>query len=318
MCRVRVCLLAATMAACLISTSPAWSGDGTLTSPRVPPDPTPDQVEQNVPDLANPVNKPITGAAQDPLVVGTEPPPSLETLQATRPGDEHGDGLNPGRGDMLRTAALTYGAQGGLAARSFAINEMLRRYQPELDGAYDFRALVLPVGSGQTLMRPPVVSAAQMAFALGDGAQVARETSCIYQITREAQLASTPPNWRTYLVRVWANPNRPNDGALPRAKQEAAFWNKWVAEGWADGEKQAVDIFLADLGRLERDIVGMARYRVLLRSGLVEQPRVAFQTDRAQGGRDSLHVNDRTVRITDQPGLQGNPRRWVPQAGCPQ
>jgi defect-in-organelle-trafficking protein DotC len=157
-----------------------------------------------------------------------------------------------------------------------------------------------------------------MAFALGDGAQVARETSCIYQITREAQLASTPPNWRTYLVRVWANPNRPNDGALPRTKQEVAFWNKWVAEGWADGEKQAVGIFLADLGRLERDIVGMARYRVLLRSGLVEQPRVAFQTDRAAGGRDSLHVNDRTVRITDQPGLQGNPRRWVPDVGCPQ
>lgn len=316
--RVRVCLLTATMAACLVAASPAWSGDGTLTSPRVPPDPTPGQVEQNVPDLANPVNKPITGASQDPLVVGTEPPPSLEALQATRPGDEQSGGLQPGRAEMLRTAALTYGAQGGLAARSFAINEMLRRYQPELDGAYDFRALVLPVGSGQTLMRPPVVSAAQMAFALGDGAQVARETSCIYQITREAQLASTPPNWRTYLVRVWANPNRPNDGALPRTKQEAAFWNKWVAEGWADGEKQAVDIFLADLGRLERDIVGMARYRVLLRSGLVEQPRVAFQTDRAQGGRDSLHVNDRTVRITDQPGLQANPRRWVPEAGCPQ
>ena len=60
--------------------------------------------------------------------------------------------------------------------------------------------------------------------------------------------------------------------ALPRTKQEVAYWNKWVAEGWADGEKQAVEIFLADLGRLERDIVGMARYRVLLRAGLVEPP----------------------------------------------
>jgi defect-in-organelle-trafficking protein DotC len=119
-------------------------------------------------------------------------------------------------------------------------------------------------------------------------------------------------------VRAWASPNRPNDGALPRTKQEAAFWAKWVAEGWADGEKQAVQIFLADLGRLERDIVGMARYRVLLRSGLVEQPRVAFQSARVEGGRDSLHVGDRTVRITDQPGLQGNPRRWTPGAGCPQ
>src|SRR5579863_4900295 len=241
---VRRLLAVATVLSGFAGALPAHADD-VLTSPRVPPDPTPDQIEQNIPDLANPLNKPITGGSEDPLVVGTPPPPSLESLQAIRPGDEKGDGLEPGRADMLHTAALTYGAQGGLAARSFAINEMLRRYQAQLDSAYDFGSLVLPVGRGQTLMRPPIVSAAQMAFALGDGGQVARETSCIYQITREAQLASTPPNWRAYLVRVWASPRRPSDGVLPRTKQEVAYWNKWVAEGWANGEKHAVDIFLA-------------------------------------------------------------------------
>jgi defect-in-organelle-trafficking protein DotC len=313
----RISIAAATVLAGLAFTTATRAQDA-LTSPRVPPDPSPEQVEQNLPDLGNALNKPITGAQEDPLVVGTPPPPSLEALQATRPGDEKGDGLEPGRSDMVRTAALTFGAQGGLAARSFALNELLRRYQAQLDSAYDFHTLVLPVSSGQTLMRPPVVSAAQMAFALGDGGQVARETSCIYQITREAQLASAPPNWRLYLVRVWAAPHRPNDGALPRTKQEVAYWNKWVAEGWGQGEKQAVEIFLSDLGRLERDIVGMARYRVLLRAGLVEQPKVAFQNRPVDGGRDSLHVGDQTIRITDQPGLQGNARRWVPGAGCPQ
>jgi defect-in-organelle-trafficking protein DotC len=312
-----ISIAAATVLAGLAFTTATRAQDA-LTSPRVPPDPSPEQVEQNLPDLGNALNKPITGAQEDPLVVGTPPPPSLEALQATRPGDEKGDGLEPGRSDMVRTAALTFGAQGGLAARSFALNELLRRYQAQLDSAYDFHTLVLPVSSGQTLMRPPVVSAAQMAFALGDGGQVARETSCIYQITREAQLASAPPNWRLYLVRVWAAPHRPNDGALPRTKQEVAYWNKWVAEGWGQGEKQAVEIFLSDLGRLERDIVGMARYRVLLRAGLVEQPKVAFQNRPVDGGRDSLHVGDQTIRITDQPGLQGNARRWTPGAGCPQ
>lgn len=317
MSRSRALLMTATVLAGLACANASQAG-GSLTSPRVPPDPTPDQVEQNVPNLGNTLNKPITGASEDPLVTGTEPPPSLEALQATRPGDEKGDGLEPGRADMVRTAALTYGAQGGLAGRSFALNAMLRRYQAQLDTAYDFRTLVLPVSSGATLMRPPIVSAAQMAFALGEGGQVARETSCIYQITREAQLSSAPPNWRTYLVRVWAKPRRPTDGALPRTKQEAAYWNKWVAEGWAQGEKQAVEIFLSDLGRLERDIVGMARYRVLLRARLVEPPKVAFQNHAVDGGRDSLHVGDRTIRITDQPGLQGNPRRWTPRTGCPQ
>ena len=294
------------------------AAEPSLTSSRLPPEPNFDQVEQNVPDLANPLNKPVTGASIDPLVVGTVAPPSLEALQATRPGDEKGDGLEPGRADMLRTAALTYGAQGGLAGRSFALNEMLRRYQAQLDTTYDFKTLVLPVSTGQTLMRPPIVSAAQMAFALGDGGQVARETSCIYQITRQAQLSSAPPNWRAYLVRSWSAPRKPTDAALPRTKQEVAYWNKWVAEGWAQGEKQAVEIYLSDLGRLERDIVGMARYRVLLRAGLVEQPKVAFENRRVEGGRDSLHVGDQTIRITDQPGLQANARRWRPGAGCPQ
>jgi defect-in-organelle-trafficking protein DotC len=237
--RLHRAALAATIFIAVPPLLPARAG-GVLTAAPVPPLPTPDQVEQNVPALANPLNKPITGASEDPLVVGTPPPPSLEVLQAARPGDQKGNGLAPGRYDMLRTAALTYGAQGGLAARSFAINQMLRRYEAQLDSTFDFGALVLPVGSGRTLMRPPIVTAAQMAFALGDNGQVARETSCIYRITRAAQLASAPPNWRTYLVRTWANPRRPTDAVLPRTKQEAAYWSKWVAEGWADGEKQAV------------------------------------------------------------------------------
>lgn len=318
--KLRIALLAASALVAIAGVSHRVSAaEPSLTSPPIPPEPSYEQVDRNLPDLGNPLNNPVTGSAEDPAVVGTLPPPSLESLQAARPGDVHGDGLEPGRADVLRTAALTYGAQGGLAGRSFALNEMLRRHEAELDTTFDFRTLVLPAGNGgQTLMRPPIVSAAQMAFALGDGGQIARETSCIYQITRAAQLSSTAPNWRAYLVRSWSKPNRPVDSALPHSDQEAAYWNKWVAEGWAQGEKQAVQIYLSDLGRLERDIVGMARYRVLLRSGLVEQPRVAFRSARAEGGRNSLHIGDRVVTITDQPGLQGNPRRWHPATGCPQ
>ena len=139
MCRVHALVAVAVIIAVVAAGGPSFA-DGSLTSPSVPPDPTPGQVEQNVPDLANPLNKPITGGSEDPLVVGTRPPPSLESLQAIRPDDEKGDGLEPGRADMLHTAALTYGAQGGLAARSFAINEMLRRYQTQLDQVFNITA----------------------------------------------------------------------------------------------------------------------------------------------------------------------------------
>jgi defect-in-organelle-trafficking protein DotC len=289
-----------------------------LIAPAIPAEPSPAQVQQNMPALGNPLNNPITGSSEEPGVVGTPAPPSLEALQAARPGTQKSDGLSTGRADMLKTAALTYGAQGGLAAESFAINQMLQQYEPQLDATFNFAPLVLPVGDGQTLMRPPIVTSAQMAFALADNGQVARETACIYQITEEAQLASTPPNWRSYLVRAWSPPMPPTDAVLPRTKQEAAFWSLWVAQGWAAGQTQAVDIYQDDLGRLEQDLVGMARYRVLLRSGLVEQPVVAFSNEAVDGGRDSLHVSDETIRITNQPGLQGNASHWQPGASCPQ
>jgi len=297
--------------------APFWPG-GSLTVMPVPPMPAPQAVDAAAYVLGNPLNKPVTGAAEVPAIEGGERPPSLEALQAARPGGGLVSDLDPGRGDTLYQAALAFGAQGGLAARAFAINEMLRRYEGMLDRVYDFRQLVLPLGGGQTLMRPPVVTQGQMAFALAEGGQVARETACIYQITREAQLSSAPPDWRTYLVRHWSPPMRPSDAVLPRTDQEVAYWNKWVAEGWGDGEKQAVEIFLADLGRLQRDIVGMARYRVLLRAGLVEQPKVVFQNSRVNGGGAELRAGDRIVRIKDQPGLQANPGQWggSPRA-CP-
>lgn len=295
----------------LIPGNPAWADDGVVVYP-VPPAPSSAMVDQMAHELGNPLNKPITGAAEAPAVIGGERPPSLETLQAVRAGGASGvPGLEPGRADVLHQAGLTFGAQGGLAARAFAINEMLRRYETMLDSVYDFGSLVLPLGGGQTLMRPPIVSQAQMAFALGDGAQVARETACIYQITREAQLASAPPNWRGYLVRSWGWPPRPADAVLPRTEQEVAWWDKYVAEGWAQGEKQAVEIFLSDLGRLQRDIVGMARYRVLLRAGLVEHPTVVFQNSVVNGGGGELRAGDRIVRITEQRGLQVDGRAWT-------
>ncbi|WP_215751721.1 type IV secretory system conjugative DNA transfer family protein [Gluconobacter sp. P5E10] len=285
----------------------------TLVSMPNPPEPGADQVNANDEALGNPANTPVTGALQLDRITGGEAPPSLEALQDARPNDEAGDDLKPGRREQIRQAALTYGAQGGQAARSFAINEMLRHNEPILDTTFDFRPFVLPVGDGQTLMQPPIVSQAQMAFALNDTGTIAHESRCVFEITREAQLTSAAPNWRTYLVRSWNKPRHPASSALPHTDKEVRHWNDWVAEGWASGEKVADEIYLSDLSRLQRDITGMARYRVLLRAGRVEEPRVVFENRQAVGGGDSLHLGDRVIRITGQPGLQARTRVAYPE-----
>jgi defect-in-organelle-trafficking protein DotC len=260
-------LMTATFLSAVLLSSPAWAAAPVLRDAPVPPIGMDTDPAREILERANPANTPIAGASIVPDTVGGARPPSLEALMAVRPGVNPTSKLSASRAEELREAALTYGATGGLAARGFQINQSLRRMQAQLDAAFDFSALVVPVGSGSTLLRPPVVSEAQAAFALGEGGQTARETGRIYRITREGQLASEPPNWRSYLVQNWPDPSPPSDELRPRTDEEVEWWKKCVAEGWAKGEAQGTDIFLSQLGKL------MARYRVLLRAGLVEGHR---------------------------------------------
>ena len=301
-----------------VTTTAPPARDNSLIVMPIPPQPSPATVDAAARQTGNPINKPVTGASIEPEVVGGDRPLSLESLQATRAGSGlAADGLEPGRQDILYQAGLAYGARGGLAARAFAINEMLRRYEGTLDSVYNFDDVIQRRPGSQIIMRPPVISEAEMALALGDGGQIARETACVYSISKVAQLGSAPPNWRTYLVRTWEQPSRPADAVLPRTEQEVQYWNKYVAEGWAEGERQAVEIFLNDLGRLQRDITGMARYRVLLRAGVVAKPNVATKQQMVDGGGGELRAGDRIVTITAQPGLRADAGVWRGARRCP-
>lgn len=268
---------------------------------------------------ANPLNNPVAGARINGILTGGQAPPSLNELQALRPLTSKPKTISPMRREALRQNALSYGAQGGLAAESYAINLMLVNYQADLDRTFDFGKLMVNVSNGQTLLRPPIVTEAQMAFALAPGGQIAKQTDQVYEITQQAQLASAPPNWRTYLVRTWAKPTPPPSAIRPRSRLEVEYWHKWVAEGWALGEAQGAQIFLDDLSRLENNYIGMVRYQVLLRAGLVESPDLVFHHQAVSGGRNRMLIGNDVIRITNQPGLDPNAANWrsvdVPRGG---
>jgi defect-in-organelle-trafficking protein DotC len=280
---------------------------------------TPGAVARSLRGNANPLNNPVAGARINGILTGGQAPPSLNELQALRPLTSKHKTISPMRREALRQNALSYGAQGGLAAESYAINLMLVNYQTDLDRTFDFGKLMVNVSNGQTLLRPPIVTEAQMAFALAPGGQIAKQTDQVYEITQQAQLASAPPNWRTYLVRTWAKPTPPPSAIRPRSRLEVEYWHKWVAEGWALGEAQGAQIFLDDLSRLENNYIGMVRYQVLLRAGLVESPDLVFHHQAVSGGRDRMLIGNDVIRITNQPGLDPNAANWrsvdVPRGG---
>ncbi|MGD0104491.1 MAG: type IV secretory system conjugative DNA transfer family protein [Rhodopila sp.] len=299
---MRKLLLTATI---LVATGPLACAQ--ITPSSVPPSGyTPDAAHDRF-RFANPENSPITGASIRDVPYGAGAPPSLELLMSLRPGIDPKSKLAPARAEELREAALSYGAAGGLSAFAFANNENLRRREAELDRTFDsrFRELILPVAGEQTLIVPPAISEEQMAFARGDSGRVARETNRIYRISRDASLSSQPPTWRSFLVQVWPDPAPPDDKQRPHNDAEAKWFRQCVAEGWAQGWKQGDEVFLDRLARLQSDIVGMARYRILLRAGLVEQPRVAILRAAANGRGDMVRYGDTVTRITGGASLTG-------------
>jgi defect-in-organelle-trafficking protein DotC len=262
--------------------------------------------------LANPQNTPVDGAGIEGVPFGKTAPPSLEALQALRPGTDPQSSLSPDRAAQLREAALAYGTAGGLAAGSFKIRENLRRRQDELDRTFNdrFRDLILPASDGsQVLIVPPAVSEAQLALAVEDTGLSAREDNRIYKLSQNAKLASRPPMWEGFLVMEYGNPSPPPDESRPHNDIESAYWKQNVSQGWARGQKQSVEIFLDLLAVMESEIEGMARYRVLLASGLVQAPRVAVIKAANRGRGDEVWYGDVVTKITGGAKLNGGPVR---------
>ena len=215
------------------------------------------------------------------------------------------------RRDAQEAAALSYGARGGLAYRTWHIRREIETRARYLDKVYDFRQLLIPAQSG-LLIEPPVVSEALDALLIANRGNEAAVADKVLRINRNARIVSTPRNWRTYLERQWGDIEPPPDVLLPQSPVEIALWEEAVTEGWARGIEQADEIFQADLNQLTADYEGMIRYKNLLAQNMISPP-YALQTDRGITGDGTvMRIGDRAVEITRPAALQTNSDVWQP------
>lgn len=242
------------------------------------------------------------------------PPPPREALETVpRLNSFTDDGGLPFdiRGDAVREAALSYGARGGLAFRTYQVRKELEGRSSYLDKVFDFRQLLIPAPSG-LLIEPPVISEQQNAMIIGAGGQEAAVADRRYEININARIVSTARTWRNYLERDWGKVEDPPDILRPADEGEREKWVGWVREGWEQGTQQADEIFENDLNQLIADYNGMIRYRLLLAQGMVTPP-YALQVDRGiTTDSNVMRVGDRAVQITGKPGFTSGAQAWQP------
>ncbi len=214
------------------------------------------------------------------------------------------------RVDALKEAALSYGARGGLAWRTFQIQRRLAENEGNVSKIFNFGNLLIAAPSG-LMIEPPVVTEAQKAVIVQSGGQNAAVADRVYRINRNARIVTAPRNWRVYLERDWGKVDPPPNALVPKSQAELDHWRRQMQMGWEEGIHQADDIFQADLDRLNTDYLGMIRYRELLAQGIITPP-YATQEDRGvTGGGSEMRIGDRGLVITGPSQFNPKSERWI-------
>ncbi|HPQ50462.1 MAG TPA: type IV secretory system conjugative DNA transfer family protein [Alphaproteobacteria bacterium] len=215
------------------------------------------------------------------------------------------------RREAMKEAALSYGARGGLAARSYEIRKELDVRASYLDKVFNFRQLLIAAPSG-FMIEPPIISESLNALLIEGDGQSAAVSDAIYRINENVKIVSAPKNWRTYLERGWGKVEEPPEILRPKNEEERIFWRDLVKKGWIEGYSQGSEVFEEDLNRLAADFDGMVRYRKLLAQGMVSAP-FAQQIDRGVTGEaETMRIGDRAVVITGTPQLISGSQTWQP------
>lgn len=255
-----------------------------------------------------------TTSTEKPLVDITAEPVDVKILLNFQPKGEveNKDALPIDiRGDAIKEAAMSFGARGGLAKRTWEIRKELDTRERYLDKVFNFGQLLISAPSG-FLIEPPIVTEAMNATLVDIGGQTAAVTDKMYNIIRNAQITTAPRTWRNYLEREWGEVLPPPDILLPQNDEERATWKEYVQKGWDSGYEQADEIFGQDLARMTSDFEGMVRFRMLLSQGMISPP-YALQVDRGvTGGGNEMRVGDRAVQITGVPQLVTGTNQWTP------
>lgn len=257
----------------------------------------------------------VIAVSMPALAQDTPPvPPSLVELQTLEKENTlvENDGLPLDiRRDAIKEAAISLGARGGLAWRSYHIRKELETRGRYLDRVFDFSQLLIAAPSG-LLIEPPIISESINAMLIESDGQQAAVSDRIFHIVNNARIVSAPRTWRTYLEREWGTVEEPPDILRPEDEEERELWIKLVSRGWEEGIRQANEIFEEDLSVLVADYEGMIRYRTLLSQGMVSQP-YALQVDRGITGDGlEMRVGDRAVQITGVPELITGSEQWKP------
>lgn len=189
--------------------------------------------------------------------------------------------------DSIYMEALKYGTQSGLYYRSNQLQKFIERYESQFSKIFPFNSLLL--ANGKVV---PAVIVESKNNVMNENRYTLRTTNKSYSIIEQVKVINTPLTWRDYITFFSIQPTLPDDTLLPLNPKEEHYWKMGTARGWETGVSQANSIYLENIRRLERDFIGMVRYHLMLKRGIVNSPITSSVKLGITGTEDDLNVNE--------------------------
>ena len=208
------------------------------------------------------------------------------------------------RGTEIYNEAVRYGAQSALSS---TINDFvlgIRDRQTELRSIYDFQSLMLNNGT----VAPPVVSMSKgVVNVSGDMYQ---RIATKYKISEQARFVETPITFFSYFNFQDYEVAMPSKFDVPLTNNEMNYWRNGIYDGWVAGASQAALEIASSENRLNRDYLGMIRYRIMLLGNMVDKPSVSKNTRSTDVTTSTMDIGKVTLSMSDKIRFNPNDSLW--------
>ena len=209
------------------------------------------------------------------------------------------------RGTEIYNEAVRYGAQVALAS---TINDFvlgINKRQSELRNIYDFQSLMLNNGT----IAPPVVSISKgVVNVTGD---VYQRIATSYRVSAQAKFVGTPITFFDYFNFQDYEIVDPSKFDVPLTENEMNYWRNGVYDGWIAGTSQASMEIASSENRLNRDYLGMIRYRVMLLGNMIDKPHVSKNSRSTDVSPDAMDIGKVTLSMSDKIKFNPDDSVWV-------
>jgi len=207
--------------------------------------------------------------------------------------------------DSIYLEALKYGTQSGLYNRSKQLQKFIDKYESEFSRIFNFQPLLL--ANGRVV---PAVIVESKNNIQNESRYTLRMTDRSYKIEEQVSVVNTPITWRQYLVMDAITPVLPDDMLLPLNEKEDHYWKLGVTQGWETGVGQANSIYLEKIRILERDYIGMVRFHLMLKRGLVTNPITSTVSLGVTGTQEDMNVNEVLFNIDQAAKFNKEAETW--------